>query len=664
LDDVILPGPEISNEATLAILKGQQDGTLAPVSYIAGVGASALASGDLNGDGKPDIVVGVYNGGSTSNLMTLLNQGQENFTQVSIGSITGIFPGPITLANIYGSGTMDLLVSVKTPNSILLFQNSGSGSFATPKTIGTTAADNRNFSVADFNNDGRPDLVYTGASPTTGADQIHILLNQGRGNFSDIAPASLSGVSGYISTIDANKDGCPDLAIQSPIDSTAPLVLQVFLGHCDGTFTLASTQTIAPGGFAPYNLLAGDFDDDGFPDLAGANGETQPSHVLYLWGDGTGGFTAQQVVGPQGFIGAVGDVNGDGVTDLIVPDRTNEVSVSLGRHDRDYPAPVSLAPIEAGLVSTGDVNGDGLPDILIAGNPDFGIPGTIFLNNGKGGFVQAGTVSPYAFQLADVNGDGLADLIGVQVTELMIWPGTGDPNFPASPITLSAPAPASTVYGAIQVADVDGDGHPDLIANGVIFFGLGGFQFSPVLMPLNAPVALGDFNADGKLDLAGPNQTLLNQGNRRFKTVSSNLNDTIWLFTSPVVADFNGDGILDVAWVNGDTPTAIGIAYGRGDGSFYLQGQVTGGEYAGGIAVGDFNGDGRPDILTGLMFAQQLALYTNDGHGGFELSYFASGVNTTNLACADLNLDGKIDVVAVNFEVGFRPPNAVVIFGK
>jgi hypothetical protein len=664
LDDVILPGPEISNGATLAILKGQQNGTLAPVAYIAGVGASALTSGDVNGDGKPDIIVGVYDGGSTSNLMTLLNEGQENFTQIPIGSISGVFPGPITLANIYSAGSMDLLVSVKSPNSILLFQNSGGGTFATPKTIAATALDNRNFSVADFNNDGLPDVIYTGTNPATGADQIYILLNQGGGNFSDIAPASLSGVSGYISLIDANKDGCSDLAIQSPTDSTAPLVLQIFLGHCDGTFTLTSSLTIAPAGFSPYNLLAGDFDNDGFPDLAGVNGETEPSHMLYLWGDGTGNFTAQQVIGPMGFIDAVGDVNGDGIPDLIVPDRANEVSVSLGRRDRDYPSPLSLAPVEAGIVSIGDVNGDGLPDLLIAGDPAAEIPGTIFLNNGKGGFVLSGSVSPYGFLLADVNGDGLADLIGVQGTELMIWPGNGDPNFPTSPITISPPAPATTDYGAIQVADIDGDGHPDLIAQGVIFFGLGSFQFSPVQIPLDAPLAIGDFNGDGKLDLAGPNQTLLNQGNRQFKTVTSNLNAEAAPFTFPVVADFNGDGIMDVAWVVGDAPAIIDIAYGRGDGSFYLQGQVTGGQYAGGIAVGDFNGDGRPDILTGLMSAQQLALYTNDGQGGFELSYFASGVSTTTLACADLNGDGKIDVVVVNFEVDFRPPNAVVIFGK
>jgi hypothetical protein len=664
LDDVILPGIELSDGTpTLAILKGRQNGMLAPVTYINGVSVWGLASGDVNGDGKPDIVVTGFNA-SGSYVTTFLNEGQGNFTQISNGSISGPHPGPIALASIYGAGALDLLVSVQAPNAILLLQNSGGGNFGTPKAIATTATDNRNFSVADFNSDGLPDVVYTGTNPTTGADQVHILLNQGGGAFSDIAPASLSGISGYISVIDANKDGCPDLAIQSPIDSTAPLVLQVFLGHCDGTFTLTSSVTIAPAGFAPYHLLAGDFDNDGFPDLAGANGETQPSHVLYLWGDGTGHFTAQQVNGPMGFLATVGDVNGDGIPDVVVPDRFNEVSVSLGRSDRSFPSPLSLAPSNGGIVSIGDVNGDGLPDLLFSGDPVAGVPGTVFLNNGHGEFVLSGTVSPNAFLLADVNGDGLADLIGVQGTNLVIWPGNGNPNFAGSPTTISPPAPASVEFGEIQVADIDGDGHPDLIASGVIFFGLGNFQFSPVQIPLSAPLAIGDFNRDGKLDLAGPTQTLLNQGNRQFTSAASNLNMGVWPLTTPVVADFNGDGILDVAWVEGDSPSIIDIAYGRGDGSFYLQGLVTGGEYAGGIAVGDFNGDGHPDILTGLMFAQQVALYTNDGQGGFQLSYFASGADTNTLACADLNQDGKTDVVIVNSGLNFRPPNALVIFGK
>ncbi|MGH9738645.1 MAG: FG-GAP repeat domain-containing protein [Candidatus Acidiferrales bacterium] len=602
LDDVILPGPPLANAPSLAILKGQTNGMLAPVSYIEGVQAWALATGDVDGDGEPDIVTVGYTTGSSSTVTTLLNHGQNNFSQISNGSISGSFPESATLADIYGSGNLDLLLSVENPNSILLFQNTGGGTFGSPSMIATVAPDNRNFSVADFNNDGLPDIVYTAADETT-----HILFGQNGGKFTDTAPSSLSGITGRITVIDANNDGCPDLAVQSPIDSTAPVVLQVFLGHCDGTFSLVSSTTIAPAGFAPYNLKSGDFDHDGFPDLAGVNGETEPSHILYLWGDGTGNFTPKQLNGPMGFVDAVGDINGDGISDVIVADRFNEVSVSLGRTNRVFPSPISLAPSNAGALSIGDVNGDGLPDLLFGGDPESGTPGTVFLNQGNGQFVLSGTVSPDAFMLADLNGDGLADLIGEESGNLVIWPGTGNANFGSSPVTITPPAGATVNFADVQSADIDGDGHPDLIASGVIFFGLGNFQFDPVPVPLDAPVAIGDFNGDGKLDLAGPAQTLLNLGNRQFNTVDSDLNMQVGPLTTPVVADFNGDGILDVAWVNGQSASLIEIAYGRGDGSFYLEGAVTGGQYADGIAVADFNGDGRSDILTGLAFAQQLA---------------------------------------------------------
>jgi hypothetical protein len=130
-----------------------------------------------------------------------------------------------------------------------------------------------------------------------------------------------------------------------------------------------------------------------------------------------------------------------------------------------------------------------------------------------------------------------------------------------------------------------------------------------------------------------------------------------------VVADFNGDGLDDIAAAfPGDQ--YISIWYGRGDGSFYEGTEVDPGQYAGALAVGDFNGDGRPDLAVGLILSHQVCLFFNDGKGEFTRSFFASGADTNSMLAADLNKDGKPDLVITNYMLSFRPPNVDVIFHK
>ncbi len=83
-----------------------------------------------------------------------------------------------------------------------------------------------------------------------------------------------------------------------------------------------------------------------------------------------------------------------------------------------------------------------------------------------------------------------------------------------------------------------------------------------------------------------------------------------------------------------------------------------------GIVVGDFNHEGLPDIAAGLLLSNQIAIFINDGKGGYQRSFYASGAGAINLTAFDLNLDGKTDLVVSNFIDIQSPPNALVIFGK
>lgn len=424
------------------------------------------------------------------------------------------------------------------------------------------------------------------------------------------------------------------------------VVLSIFLGQGNGGFTLGSSTTLVPAPFAGYQFVVGDFDHDGFPDLAGQNGDDQPASLLYLWGDGRGNLTPEQVFGPQGFDISVGDINGDGLPDVIVPDRFNEISVIPGRNDRDYGSPFLLSPAPGSEVSVADVNGDGVPDIFVGGST--------FLSLGDGRFAPASFTSPNGWAIADLNGDGLADLIGGSGADVLVWPGTGDPSFPGTPMSYT-PTPQISASD-LQIIDMDKDGHADLLSSGSILYSDSHYNFTPIKVGFTAPYVVGDFNGDGFLDIAASGRTWLGGLDRSFTSETNFLAMTDG--ETGAVGDFNGDGYLDIAATNGV------VWYGNGLGDFYEQGEFTGDSSTGGIVVADFNHDGLPDIAVGLQQPSQVAVFINDGKGGFERSFYASGAETFGMTSGDFNHDGKTDLVVCNYIVLFATPNALVIFGK
>jgi hypothetical protein len=317
------------------------------------------------------------------------------------------------------------------------------------------------------------------------------------------------------------------------------------------------------------------------------------------------------------------------IPDLFVPDRFSFVSVALGRTDRKFPSALAVTPQVATTAYAGDINGDGLLDIFIGGLPD-NFFGTVFRNGGNDSFPFAVNTDPTSFMVADLTGKGVVDLIGVSNSGLVIWPNDGTFNFSSSPITLPP------INGPIMVADMDGDGHPDIVGSGQIFYGIGAYQFTPVATPnvFPGPYLIGDFNGDGKLDIAVGGATLVNAGNRTFNAVTS---DALPLVNGVVaaVADFNGDGKDDVAFSDGGQNVVI--FYGQSDGTFYLATELDAGGFVAGLTVGDFNGDGRIDVAAGLMLAQQGVIFFANGNGQFSRSFFASEADTVSMTAADLN---------------------------
>jgi hypothetical protein len=271
-------------------------------------------------------------------------------------------------------------------------------------------------------------------------------------------------------------------------------------------------------------------------------------------------------------------------------------------------------------------------------------------------------INPYGVAVADFKDDGILDLAVVNngSNNVSVLLGHGDGTF-ASAVNYSV---GNSPY-AVAVGDFNSDGIPDLVVanygdNTVTILlgnGDGTFAVQPAIAAGSLPssVAVGDFNNDGILDLAvadysgGPGSVsiLLGNGNGTFQPAVS-----YPVGNSPygiAVADFNDDGALDVVTANYGSDN-VSVLLGNGDGTFQPQttySVATGGSNAYGVAVGDFNGDGSPDIA--VASSGNVSVLLNNGNGTFNTAVGYSAGNTAYaIAVGDFNVDGKADLAVAN----------------
>ena len=322
-------------------------------------------------------------------------------------------------------------------------------------------------------------------------------------------------------------------------------------------------------GQIPASVVTGDFNNDGIPDFAAAN--LQDNTVSVFLGDGTGAFT--QASGSPFAVGAgptslaVADLNADGHLDILSANSVaGSISILLGTGSGGFTAAPSV-PAGSGpqSIAIGDFNGDGLPDIAVANVYDSTI--TVLLNDGTGGFASNPSTTyavgqnPSWIGTADFNHDGALDL-----------------------------AVVNTTSNDITVLEGDGLGG---------FTPLSGSPFATLSYPVSAVV--GDFNADGKADLAVISATgntlsiLLNTGTGL--AASGSPYSTGDSPSAIAASDFNGDGKQDLIVTNGNANTAT-ILFGDGTGAFSAgtNSVVANLDSPASVATADFDGDGTQDL--------------------------------------------------------------------
>jgi hypothetical protein len=322
----------------------------------------SVALGDLNGDGRVDLVL--TDRGSLVSI--LLGDGAGGFGPAREDYFVG---GAwfVALGDLNGDGRLDLAVSDRYGDRVSVLLGDGTGRFgaATPFAVGAFPT---SVALGDFNEDGHLDLAVTNSY---GSHTVSILLGDGTGGFGAATPFAVGANPWFVALGDLNGDGRLDLAVANYNGGT----VSILLGDGTGAFGAA---THFPVGAYPTSVALGDLNGDGRLDLAVTNSGS--NSVSILVGDGTGGFGAAThfPVGSNPFSVAVGDLNGDGLVDLAVANHmSHTLSVLVGVGGGAFAGARVPTRWHPGSVAIGDVNQDGKPDLAVANSP----PVSVLLNS-------------------------------------------------------------------------------------------------------------------------------------------------------------------------------------------------------------------------------------------------------------------------------------------
>ncbi len=594
---------------------------------------------DVNGDHKLDIVVATAGPDASGGFSVLLGNGDGTFQP----EIPYELPGQaftLAVGDFNGDGAPDLAVSFGygKGSGTAIILNKGNGTFGAPAGVINFVA--KSIIVGDFNGDHKLDLICSTDV------EIQIFGGNGDGTFEsgeELGP----GMDNYALALavgDLNGDGKLDfVAAGTNVDGVG--TVWVYLGNGDGTFQTAISYF--SGSWKTDSVVLADFNGDGRLDIAASNYNVDAC-ILYGRGDGTFeprvGYMAFQPTSTVYGLAAVGN-------DLVATVGGSDIAILAGNGKgdfqaaRDYPLGEAVSPLNFAF---GDINGDGLVDMAI---PDYqGV--NIYLNKGHGEFRQ-----PYsrglgggAVALGDFNNDGNLDLVS-GTREIQIQLGDGRGNF-GHAITPPAPFAISGTVASFATGDFNKDGNLDIAvadSNREIYVlignGDGTFHFFAYPLPIYPyTILVGDLNGDGNLDLfaSGEAGGVVLEGNGDGTFQPAVLLENLPYATYAVLADFNGDGILDLALAS--SGNGVDVAFGRGDGTFHHpQPYGSGGDS---LVAGDFNGDGILDLATGDGIWIEL-LYGN-GDGTFQQPVTFDAVQLWGLGSADLNGDGLPDLVLVD----------------
>lgn len=650
----------------------------APVDVAAGNGPIAVAVGDFNHDGRADLAVADRIGNSVT---ILLGIGDGTFT-TGIALPVGSQPSDLVVRDFDGDGNLDVAVPNCGSSFVSVLWGTSRGTFKEQRF--TAAKGISTLAAADMDGDGRLDLIAGNEFDKS----VSVQLGQSGREFVMLRSFVLPVSPSSLAVADFNGDGLPDIAVASEAGDA----VYVLLAH-SGTFFVGAELASAGG---PIAVVAGDFDHDGHQDLAIASNN---AGTVTVWlGQGGGAFQMQKPFAAGSYPSALvaADFNLDGRLDIVTANSWGgPFSVGLGLGTGAFVEPGKVFSLIQAQPIVADLTGDGLPDVVVLrrdgkilfrpGQADsvgaFGAAviinpdptwdaRDISVGQGKGTFFLVATnarvgslgfymyvggkfrmvptanipgIVPAHILVGDVNGDGLQDVILnlAQPGQILVFLQHQNEDFS----NRAAPDYVMQLEGhvsAITLADVNGDHLPDILVSDQSFGVIRAFLNSATA-PFTSQVC---FRAGtGLMQVDGSSQLIAS--------------DTP---VAMVVGQFNADAIPDLAVLNSDA-NRVDILLGDGHGGMFNPATTTAlltGLDPGAIVTGDFNGDGRQDLAVLNRRSDDLSIFLGDGKGGFIdrattngdglQVHVSAGNSPTGLAVADINGDGKLDLIVGNVQ--------------
>ena len=624
---------------TVSIFLGNGTGSFSDkTDFAVGIRPTAVAVGDFNSDGKQDLVTA---NSYSNSISVILGDGAGDFGAKTDFTV-GTEPASVAIGDFNGDGKADLVVANDNSSRISILLGDGAGSFGT-KTDYLLGLNPRSIAIGDFNGDRIADLVDI----NEGSNKVSILLGNGDGSFKVIS--SISIVNPYSVAIgDFNGDAKADLVVTTGGSNNA----SILLGDGLGGF---GTKTDFSVGTSPVSVVAGDFNGDGKLDLATAN--YYSSNVSVLLGNGLGGFGTRTDfwVGTWPESIAIGDFNRDGKADLVAPNfHSNTVSILLYTVlSLTTETVTDITPSGATFHGTITNLGDSNPTSYGFCWNTSGVPTTADDKIDKGAVSTTG-----AFTSAIT---GLSPSKTYHVRTFATDPsGTVYGNeiifTTLPPISIISFSPTKGLIGTSVT--ITGTGFSATPTDNIVYFGAVKAMVSAstitsvtVTVPAGAgsvvPVSV---TVGGLTAYSTTNKTpTFNLTNTPSLTPDYAIN-TYSTGTKPysvAIGDFNGDGNPDLAIAN-ISSLDISVLLGNGKGSFGAKTNYYVGSSSS-VAIGDFNGDGNSDLIVISKDNDQRTIWLGDGKGSFVAIFdYLLGYYGASVATGDFNGDGKTDLVSTN----------------